>query len=69
VLGQKYFFGYVRSAVDHSKLQETQKELNIYKEEFVELPGRWYFDDLIGSDMKLWKSNPWPYLSKQVPRF
>jgi len=48
------------------KLQETQKELNIYKEEVRQsYQARWYFDDLIGSDNEFMKIKSLAYhLSK-----
>ncbi|HWQ73805.1 MAG TPA: sigma 54-interacting transcriptional regulator, partial [Syntrophomonas sp.] len=50
------------------KLQETQKELNIYKEELRQsYQARWYFDDLIGKDNEFIKVKSLAYhLSKTV---
>lgn len=50
------------------KLQETQKELNIYKEELRQsYQARWYFDDLIGQDSEFIKVKSLAYhLSKTV---
>ncbi len=50
------------------KLQETQKELNIYKEAVRQsYQARWYFDDLIGHDQEFMKVKSLAYhLSKTV---
>jgi transcriptional regulator with PAS, ATPase and Fis domain len=50
------------------KLQETQKELNIYKEELRQsYQARWYLDDLIGQDSEFIKVKSLAYhLSKTV---